>query len=94
MIFVAHLLVGDGKLAFLKFLMPEMTFLVHIQFHSIYECIYVASVSVVCLSINIFKLLVLLSSESDSFPYYTIYRLRFCLHYCLFGCQNNKLHWL
>ena len=35
MILLAHLLVGDEKPAFLRFLMPEMTFLAHI--HSIYE---------------------------------------------------------
>ena len=35
MIFIAYLLVGDEKLAFLRFLMPEMTFLVHM--HTIYD---------------------------------------------------------
>ena len=35
MILLAHLLVGDEKPAFLKFLMHEITFLAHI--HSIYE---------------------------------------------------------
>ena len=35
MILLAHLLVGDEQPAFLRFLMPEMTFLTHI--HSIYE---------------------------------------------------------
>ena len=35
MILLAHLLVGDEKAAFLRFLMPEMTFLAHIL--SIYE---------------------------------------------------------
>ena len=35
MILLAHLLVGDEKAAFLRFLMPEMTFLAHM--HSIYE---------------------------------------------------------
>ena len=34
MIILAHLLVGDEKPVFLRFLMPEMTFLAHI--HSIY----------------------------------------------------------
>ena len=31
LIFIAHLLVGDEKLSFLWFLMPEMTVLVHIH---------------------------------------------------------------
>ena len=35
MIILAHLLVGDEKPAFLRFLMPEMIFLAHI--HRIYE---------------------------------------------------------
>ena len=35
MIILAHLLVGDEKPVFLRFLMPEMTFLAHI--HSIVQ---------------------------------------------------------
>ena len=35
MILLAHLLVGDEQPAFLRFLMPEMTFLTHI--HTTYK---------------------------------------------------------
>ena len=35
MIFIAYLLVGDEKPTFLRFLMPEMTFLVHIHVYCI-----------------------------------------------------------